>query len=326
MAWRNAKRDATVPARDPMQELVDRIAEIIETTGRVPWRKEWDASKCVGPQSPVNIVTKQPYHGVNVISLGLSPRAFETGDPRWATFLQAKSMGWNVKKGERSSIIFFAKPLTVRDREAEGDEATKEIHLLRAYHVFHSTQIEGVPPYSPPTVEEAPWTRPEAVSLILQNSGVTIRSGGDRAFYSPDFDFVQLPPDVAFRAPEYWSAVAVHELGHATGHKSRMNRDLTGKFGSQNYSSEEAKVDMAAAFICNTLGLPTDFENHAVYVATWLKRIKEDRRELFRTAAEAQRICDYVLKWHPAYAAQIEAQPDRPAHAPDQQSSKPIPA
>lgn len=293
-----------------MQELVDRVAEAIESTGKLPWRREWDPAKCVGPQSPVNAVTKQPYHGINVIGLGLSPRAFETGDPRWATFVQAKSMGWNVKKGERSSIVFFAKPLTVKDREAEGDDATKEIHLLRAYHVFHSSQIEGIPAYTPPTAEEAPWMRPEAVSLILKNSNVPVRIGGDRAFYAPQFDFVQLPPAAAFKAPEYWSAVAVHELGHATGHKSRMNRDLSGKFGSASYASEEAKVDMAAAFVCNTLGLPTDYENHANYVATWLKRIKEDKRELFRTAAEAQRIADYVLQWHPDFAPRQE--PERP--------------
>jgi antirestriction protein ArdC len=92
-----------------------------------------------------------------------------------------------------------------------------------------------------------------------------------------------------------------------------MNRDLTGKFGSDAYACEEARVEMAAAFVCNTLNLPTDFENHAAYVAGWLKKLREDKREILHCAADAQRIADYTLAYHPDFAA--THQPERPATA-----------
>ena len=168
-----------------------------------------------------------------------------------------------------------------------------------------------MPPYTPPSVEEAPWTRPDAVQKIIENCGVPFRVGGDKPFYSPTGDFIQMPPDVAFPRPEYFSATAVHEIGHSTGHESRMKRDLTGRFGSEKYAMEEARVEMAAAMVCNTLGLPTDFVNHAAYIQTWLMKLKDDRWELFRATADAQRICDWVLGYHPDFQVRIEA-PDRP--------------
>ena len=282
---------------------------MIESTGKLPWKREWDSSKCVGPQSPFNAATGEPYHGINVICLGLNPLAFATADPRFCTYKQAHAEGWQVKKGEKATPVFFFKPLAIEDEKAK--DGTRIIPIMKHYSVFHASQIEGVPPYTPPTVEEAPWTRPEAVTTILKNSGVPVKTGGDRAFYSPTFDFIQLPPDVAFKTPEYWSATAVHELNHATGHSSRMNRDMTGKFGSDAYSCEEARVELAASFVCNTLGLPTDFENHAAYVASWLKKLKSDKRESFHAAADAQKIADWTLKYHPDFAAKQE--PRRPS-------------
>jgi antirestriction protein ArdC len=124
-------------------------------------------------------------------------------------------------------------------------------------------------------------TRPGAAQIILKHGGADVRIGGDRAFYSPDFDFIQLPPDHAFRGYEYWCAVAMHETSHATGHKNRMNRDLTGKFGSAKYAEEEIRADMATAFVCNTLNLRTDHNNNAAYIGDWIKKLKSDRREIF---------------------------------------------
>ena len=298
--------------RDYAQELTNRVAEIIETTGKVPWKREWDASKCAGPQGPVNAVTGQPYSGINVISIGLDIRVLQSGDPRVATFVQAKSMGWHIKKDSKAITGVKFKPLEIKDSEAE--DGKKTIAMMKSFHVFPSVDIEGIPSYRPPTVEEAPWTRPAAVSIIMENCGVKFRTGGYRAFYSPQLDITQLPPDVAFPSAEYFSATAIHEINHSTGHPSRMARDLTGKFGSEKYTLEEARVEMAAAFVCNTLGLPTDFENHAAYVGGWLKKLREDKRELFHCAADAQKIANWTLNYHPEYAAknQPDAQPDRP--------------
>jgi antirestriction protein ArdC len=121
------------------------------------------------------------------------------------------------------------RPEPRRVEDGNADDGKRTIPLLKTFHVFHATDIQGLPAYKPPSQEDGPWTRPESVSVILKNSGVELKTGGDRAFYSPQFDFIQMPPDVAFPKPEYWSATAVHELNHATGHPSRMNRDLSGK-------------------------------------------------------------------------------------------------
>lgn len=281
---------------------------MIESTGRVPWKREWNPDLCAGPQAPVNAFTGSLYHGSNALFLGIDPKAITTGDPRWATFKQAADEHCHVKKGAKSSLGIFYKPLEVEDREAEDGKRT--IPMLKTFHAFHASEIEGLPPYKPPTTDEAPWTRPEAVSIIIQNCGVTFRSGGDRAFYSPAFDMIQMPPDVAFSSAAYFSATAVHEIGHSTGHETRMKRDLTGRFGSESYTLEEARVEMAAAFVCNTLNLPTDFDNHAAYVSGWLKKLREDKRELLRCCADAQKIATWVLGYHPDFTA---AQPARPA-------------
>jgi antirestriction protein ArdC len=133
----------------------------------------------------------------------------------------------------------------------------------------------------------------------MQNSDVTFKIGGDRAFYSPALDTIQMPPDVAFDRREYWATTIVHEINHSIGHPTPMNRDLTPKFGSDAYACEEARVEMAAVFVCNTLNLPIDFENSARYVGNWLRKLREDKRELLHAAADAQKIADYVLGVRP---------------------------
>jgi antirestriction protein ArdC len=127
------------------------------------------------------------------------PLAFMTGDPRWMTYQQAKSKDWQVKRGAKSATVFFYKPLSVEDAAARDGHRT--VPLLRSYSLFHGSQVERVPTYRAPTVEEAPWTRPEATQTILNNSGATISIGGDRAFYSPATDHIRLPPDDASQIP-----------------------------------------------------------------------------------------------------------------------------
>lgn len=293
-------------AGDVAQELTDRVAEMIESSGKVPWKREWDPSKCAGPQAPVNAFTGELYHGFNSLYFGLDPRAIMSGDPRWATFKQAAAAQCHVKTGAKSVLGIFYKTLEIDDEKAE--DGKRAVPLLKTFHAFHASEIAGLPPYRPPTADEAPWTRPEAVQEIMRNSGVTFRTGGDRAFYSPAFDTIQMPPDVAFASSQYWAATVVHEINHSTGHPKRMNRDLSGKFGSDAYACEEARVEMAAAFVCNTLNLPTDFENHAAYVAGWLKKLREDKREIFHATADAQRIADWTLGYHPDYRASRQVQ------------------
>jgi antirestriction protein ArdC len=189
---------------------------------------------------PHNASTGIRYRGMNTIMLGMSPLAFASGDPRWATYKQAQERGWQVRKGARGTPGFFYKPLEIED--GAGKDGRKTVPLLRSFTLFHASQIEGIAPYVPPSAEEVPWREPEAPATIARNSGVVIRIGGDRAFYSPGTDHVQLPPAFAFRSPAAFASVLLHELGHATGAKSRLNRDLGGRFGSQSYAREELRA------------------------------------------------------------------------------------
>ena len=293
----------TGPARDPYQDVTDRILEALEA-GTKPWVRPWDPDRAAGPQAPFNPTTGKHYRGINVLLLGIDPRAFTSGDPRWMTYQQAKEEGWQVRKGEKATTIFFYKPLEVGDAEAK--DGTRVIPMLKTYSVFHASQVDGIPPYAVPAIEETPWQRPEAADLILKNSGAAVRIGGGRAFYSPCTDHIQLPPEEAFNGPHVWAAVALHELGHWTGHNTRLDRDLSGKFGSGAYAQEELRAELASAFIGATLGLPTDIPQHASYLASWIQKLKEDKREIFRAAADAQKIADFALTFHPEYAAAMK--------------------
>jgi antirestriction protein ArdC len=297
------------PTRDPMQEFANRILAELEN-GVKPWVRPWDPDKAGGPQGPVNPVTGKRYHGINVLILGMDMRGFQSGDPRWMTYQQAHEKHWQVRKAEKSTTIFFSKPYEVEDDEAE--DGRKTIRVLKHYAVFHASQIDGIPAYKPPTIEEAPWTRPEAADVILRNSGAVVRIGGDRAFYSPATDHIQLPPEHAFRGPPEFAATAMHELGHWSGAPSRLNRDMQHRFGSAGYAMEELRAELASAFIASVLGIPTDIPQHASYIANWIKPLKEDKREIFRAAADAQKIADMLLGFHPAYAAQFEMEPQPP--------------
>jgi antirestriction protein ArdC len=235
-------------------------------------------------------------------------RAFETGDPRWATYHQAQEAGWQVKKGAKSVPVFFYKPLEVEDEKAK--DGTRVIPIMRTFHVFHSTDIDGIPPHKVPDIQEAPWTRPDAADLILKNSGAIIRIGGDRAFYSPATDHIGLPPENAFRGPPEWAATALHELGHWTGHKSRLDRDdgMKARYGSAAYAMEELRAELSSAFIAAELGIPSEIDGHASYISNWLGPLKKDKREIFRCAADAQKIVDMVLGFHPDFAIRPQEQ------------------
>lgn len=293
------------PHRDPMQEFADRIVAELER-GVKPWVRPWDPEKAGGPQAPFNPVTGKRYHGINVLILGMDMRAFASGDPRWMTYQQAQGKDWQVRKGEKSTTIFFSKPCEVDDDEAE--DGKRSFRVLKHYAVFHASQIDGVPEYKAPSVEEAPWTRPEAAAIILRNSGAVIRTGGDRAFYSPATDHIQLPPDHAFNGEYEFATTALHELAHWTGHPSRLNRDLQNRFGSAAYAMEELRAELASAFVASELGIPADIPHHASYIASWIKSLKDDKREIFRAAAHAQRIVSMQLGFHPEYAAQVDAE------------------
>lgn len=310
MTWTKSRKDAT-EHRDAMQDFTARIVAELER-GRKPWVRPWDPDKCDGPQSPFNAVTGHRYSGINVLVLAMDPRAFSTGDPRYCTYKQAADHQWQVKKGEKATTVFLYKPHEIDDEKAE--DGKKMVLLLRTFSVFHTSQIDGVPPYCPPPVEECPWQSDQACETIMRNSGVPLRIGGDRAFYSPNLDFIQVPPSVAFRDAAEESTTRLHELAHATGHEKRLAREMKGKFGDADYAFEELIAEITSSFVGVTLNLPTDIPNHANYIGHWLGKLKDDKRLIFKAAAQAQKASDWILNLHPAYSAMVE--PERPGEPP----------
>jgi len=298
--------------RDHYQEVTDRIIAALEA-GTPPWRRPWDPNKAGGPAMPRNAATGQRYHGINVLTLGMSGLAFSSGDPRWATYKQAEDRGWQVRRSERGTTGYFFKRLELRDdsRPEDEDEAVRSIPLLRAFTLFHASQIDGIPTYVPPTIAQAPWRAPEAAEIILANSGAVVRIGGDRAFYSPTTDHIQMPPQAAFATALGYCGVLIHEMSHWTGAPSRLNRDLRNSFGSHDYAREELRAEIGQVMVCAELGIAElDFSNNAAYVASWLEKLRSDRKEIFRAAADAQRIADYLLAFHPDYATSQAGPPE----------------
>ena len=297
-------------ASEPRDHYADVTAQIIAAleAGTPPWRRPWDREQAGGPTMPHNATTGARYRGINTLVLGMSPLAFMTCDPRWATYKQAADRGWQVRRGSRGTHGFFYKKIEVGDREGAGDDGRKVIPLLRSFTLFHASQIDGIPPYVAPGVEEAPWREPEAAATIARNSRAVIRVGGDRAFYSPSTDHVQMPPTRAFRSPPAYASVLLHELGHWSGSPERLKRDLSGRFGSHDYAREELRAELAQVMICSELGIEDcDFTNGAAYIADWLGKLRDDKKEVFRAASDAQRIADYLLAFHPAYAERSRA-------------------
>ena len=203
--------------RDHYQELTERIVAALEA-GVAPWRRPWDPNACGGSNMPVNVATGHRYRGVNLFVLGMSPLAFTSGDPRWCSYRQAAARGWQVRKGEKATPVYFYKPIEIEDKTDGRGPETRRIPMLRTFSVFHASQIDGVPALAPTTATKTVPERVKDVELIIEASGVPVRIGGERAFYSPALDVIQMPPDEAFHGPEERAVVVLHELAHASGH------------------------------------------------------------------------------------------------------------
>ena len=288
------------PKRDQYQEVTDQIVAALEK-GIIPWRRTWNQGAC---GMPMNCTTGRFYRGINTLLLGLAQAISFGEDPRWCSYRQAQARGWQVRAGERGRVIVFYKRI-LKNQEAGEDGTLPFFQLLRFSTVFHASQIDGIPEYKAPELGSVSWQAPEAFEVIVQNSGVDMRYGGGQAFYSPSTDHVQMPPPEAFESPEALAGTGYHELGHWAANQRRLGISEGGRFGSREYAAEELRVEIAAAMVCSTVGIDADISNTAAYVANWLERLKNDNREIFRAAADAQRIADYLLGFHPDYVAYL---------------------
>lgn len=276
------------------------IAEL--EAGRLPWVQPWASDGSAALDMPRNAATDRGYSGINILILWGA--VIERGFPgqSWLTFRQALSLGAHVRKGEKGTTVVYADsfiPKDERRRARETGDDPSAIHFLKRFTVFNTAQCDELPDELievPPPVPEG-MILPE-VEHLIQASGAEVRLGGDKAFYAPTLDYIQVPHPQAFHEPIDWHRTALHELGHWTGAPQRLDRHLSGNFGSKSYAREELVAEMTAAFTCATLGIvPT--VRHADYIASWLDVLREDNRAIVRAASAASKASDYLLAFRP---------------------------
>ena len=294
--------------KDLYQEVTDKIIAELEQ-GLLPWVQPWGLDEHAMPLGlPRNAHTAKTYSGVNILLLWGA--AIETGrtTQTWLTYRQALELGGHVRKGERGAMVVYADsfiPKQERQRaELEGGEPGR-IGFLKRYRVFNIDQCEGLPEdlyAASPKLPECEII-PQAQALI-EATGADFRIGGDRAFYVPSKDFIQVPPQPAFRDQINYYRTCFHELGHWTGHPARLDRDMKSKFGTKDYAREELVAEMASAFVCADQGIkPT--VRHADYIGNWLQVLRKDKRAIFRAASLASKAADFILAC--ADAGHVEA-------------------
>jgi antirestriction protein ArdC len=203
-----------------------------------------------------------------------------------------KAQGGHVKKGEKGSQIIFYKTLDVKEEKAEGHEEEKSIPMMRYFTVFNRAQCDGLPA---PAAEVSSENDPlEGAETFVRNTGAVIQHGGDQAFYMSLHDKIVMPNLASFSSSAAYYGTLMHELTHWTSHETRCNRQLGKRFGDMDYAAEELIAELGAAFVCGEIGISTDLENHASYLAHWIKLLKSDEKAIFTAAAAAAKASDYL--------------------------------
>lgn len=298
---------AETEKRDYRQELTDALIAKIEA-GTAPWQKPFDSTNPAF-LLPVNPTTGKNYRGGNTLQLLVTAEEKGFIDPRWATFKQAQDRDWQVRKGEKGTSIEywkFSEEVTKKDesgkpvRDAEGNlvkihTKLEQPRVFRAV-VFNLQQMNGAPAWEQ-TTTKYDWTPIEKGEAILAASGADIRHDQfKKAFYSPSTDSIHLPQKSQFRDDAKYYGTALHELGHWTGHESRLDRNLSGGFGSESYAREELRAELASYFLAARTGIPNDPDRHASYLQSWIRALKDDKNEIYRASRDAEYITEYVLE------------------------------
>lgn len=321
-ATKSPKGRATKPAAadriDIYQKVTDSIVKSLEGGVR-PWSRPWE-SKGGGPLGfgvrPLRW-NGAPYTGINVVLLWAESAEKGYVSPYWLTFNQARKLGKkgvdgklvpaSVRKGEKAAFVVYAsKIIKIEKDEKTGDDVKRTIAFLKQYFVFNAEQIDGLPDHyyvAKPKADETPVVEaPEAKAKRLIHAdeffrkiGADIKYGGSQAFYSPTQDFIQLPKVEDFKDTEGFYATLGHEQVHWTGHKDRLNRDFSGRFGNEAYAAEELVAELGSAFLCADLAITLEpRDDHASYIAGWLKVLKDDKRFIIRAASLGQKAVELL--------------------------------
>ncbi len=287
----------TIPKADIYTRITNQIVADLEQGVR-SWVKPWHSDHMDGKITRPLRHNSVPYTGINILSLWSSAMAQGFASPTWMTFRQAKELNASVRKGEKGSLVVYANKITRTDENENGEELERVIPFLKGYTVFNVEQIDGLPE----NYYEKPAPRFDAVERIghaevfFKNVGADIRESGNRAYYAVEPDYVRVPPIEAFINPESYYATLAHECTHWTRHPSRLDRSFGRKnWGDEGYAKEELVAELGAAFLCADLELTLEpRDDHASYIASWLKVLKDDTRAIFHAATHAQRAVDFL--------------------------------
>ncbi len=300
----NTKNGAQKPQkakRPPFhEEFASKIIERLQE-GTAPWQIPWTPGKT--PQVPHNPASGTVYRGMNRVHLALSGY----DDPRWMTLKQANDNGYSILPGSKATpVVYFqfsdeknkldkdGNPVLDADGKPEKEKVELDKPIVRFAHVFNAEQVDGTPP--PQLTDKAyEWEPIEKAENILAASGAEIKHDqSNRAFYRYSEDAIHLPPKENFDAPDKYYSTALHELGHWTRYETRLNRE-NGPFGSEMYAREELRAEIASWMLGQDIGIGHDPGQHAAYVQSWVKTLKEDPYEIVRACRDAEKIKDYVL-------------------------------
>jgi antirestriction protein ArdC len=285
--------------QDVYSEITSQLIAAIEADpGKpaLPWRRS------SGPLfMPENALTKNAYNGINIVSLWVAAEVKGYTAPVWATYRQWLELGAQARSGEKSSLVIFYKEFEAEPNPDIADDDGKR-RVARASSVFNASQVDGyVAPDAPKLL--GPVERVEAADRFVSASGARIEHGGDRAYYRPSTDHIQMPAEETFCGTETMSrsegyyATLVHELTHWTGAKHRLDREMGKRFGDHAYAAEELVAEIGAAFLCAELGITQETRaDHAQYLAQWLKLLKDDSRAIFAAAAKASEAASYLKR------------------------------
>lgn len=283
------------PARpDIHTRITNQIIAQLEAGVR-PWVQPWVASTTVN--RPLRH-DGTPYSGVNILLLWSEAAMRGFTASTWMTFRQALALGGHVRKGERGAMVVYANQIIREEADEAGKPVEQRIPFLKAYTVFNLDQIDGLPEryalQPQPTIN--PEVRIGAAEAFFRACGADIRHGGESAFYAPGPDFVRMPAFESFQDAQSYYATLGHEMIHWTRHSSRLDRDLgRQRHGDEGYAREELVAELGAAFLCADLGLALEpREDHAAYIASWLRVLRDDRRFIVSAAAHAQRAAAWL--------------------------------
>ena len=280
------------------QRITDQILAAIEA-GAGDWKMPWHSDGTDITQ-PINAASGKAYRRVNVIALWATAQACGYTGARWATHRQWQEMGAQVRKGEKSAPVVFWKVFDKDEEQTEEpSENDRRRFMARGYSVFNASQVDGYE--APPAVILPPSVRIGRAEDFFANLGAEVRHGGNRAYFQFSTDHIQMPPLEAFRDAVAYYATLSHEATHWTGTKTRLDRDMSGRFGSEGYAAEELVAELGAAFLCGSLSLANEPRpDHAAYITSWLKVLRSDNRAIFTAAAKAQQAADYLHNLQPA--------------------------